>query len=63
MKKIIINDVEYEYRCVYAERRNIHGNIGVNIQLEVFKNGEQIDKSKFIGYIEECICRQIRDSI
>jgi len=63
MKKIIINNIEYEYRCVYATRKNINGNIGVNIQLEVFKHDIQLDKKEFTGYLEECICRHIRDSI
>lgn len=63
MKTLFINGVEYKYNCVYAEKRGINGNIGINIQLQVFKNGVQLDKKDFFGYIEECICRHIRDEL
>lgn len=62
MKQIVINGINYSYNCVYAQKRSINGNIGVTIQLQVFREGIQIEKNDFCGYVEECICRNIRDS-
>lgn len=63
MRKIIINKIEYKYNCVYATKRAMVNNIGVHLQLQVFKNGIQLDKKDFNGYIQECIERDIVDRL
>ena len=61
MKTIIINGTEYKYEAVFVTKRAAGGNIGVVVQLQVFKNGVQLDKKDFNGYvaekIEEHICK------
>lgn len=63
MTTIYINNIEYKYRCVYCTKRAVGGNIGIICQLEVFKDGIQIDKKDFNGYVAEKIEEHIRDSI
>lgn len=63
MKNIIINGIEYKYNCVYAIKRAVRNNIGVHLQLQVFKDGIQLDKKDFNGYVQECIERDIVDRL
>ena len=37
MKTVIINDTEYKYEAVFVTKRAVGGNIGVVVQLQVFK--------------------------
>lgn len=60
MKTVIINDTEYKYEAVFVTKRAVGGNIGVVVQLQVFKNGEYLDKKDFSGYIAEKIEEHIR---
>lgn len=62
MRTLYINGIKIEYNCVYATKKAIGGNIGVHLQLQVFKEGIQMDKKDFGGYIQEVIERDIRDS-
>ena len=55
MKTLIINGTEYKYEAVFVTKRAVGGNIGVVVQLQVFKNGIQLDKKDFSGYIRECL--------
>lgn len=63
MKAIIINNQEYKYEAVFVTKRAVGGNIGVIVQLQVFKNGIQLDKEDFKGYIAEKIEEHIRELI
>ena len=63
MKTIIINNQEYKYEAVYVTKRAVGGNIGVIVQLQVFKNGIQLDKEDFKGYIAEKIEDDIRENL
>lgn len=63
MKTIIINNQEYKYEAVYVTKRAAGGNIGVVVQLQVFKNGIQLDKKDFNGYVAEKIEEHIMELI
>ena len=63
MQKIIINDTEYKYEAIFVTKRAVGGNIGVVVQLQVFKNGEYLDKKDFSGYIAEKIEEHIRECL
>ena len=63
MQKIIINDTEYKYEAVFVTKRAVGGNIGVVVQLQVFKNGEYLDKKDFNGYIAEKIEEHIMECL
>lgn len=63
MKTIVINGIEYKYEAVFVTKRAVNGNIGVIVQLQVFKNGEYLDKKDFNGYVAEKIEEQIRELI
>lgn len=62
MRTSYINGIKIEYNCVYAIKKSIGGSIGVHLQLQVFKDGVQMDKKDFGGYIQEKIEDDIRDS-
>ena len=64
MKAIIINGTEYKYKAVFVSRKlNRLSNIAVVVQLQVFKNGIQLDKKDFSGYIAEKIEDDIRECL
>lgn len=63
MKKIIINDIQYEFNCVYAVSKGINKNIGIHLQLQVFKDGKQLDKEDIKGYVSEKLEEYIRELI
>ena len=63
MKKITINGTEYKYEAVFVTKRAAGGNIGVIVQLQVFKNGIQLDKKDFSGYVSEKIEEHIRECL
>ena len=63
MKAIIINDIEYKYEAVFVTKRAVGGNIGVIVQLQVFKDGIQLDKKDFIGYLAEKIEEHIMECL
>ena len=63
MKTIIINGTEYKYEAVFVTKRAVGGNIGVVVQLQVFKNGIPLDKEDFKGYIAEKIEEHIRECL
>ena len=63
MKTLIINCTEYKYEAVFVTKRAVGGNIGVVVQLQVFKNGIQLDKKDFSGYVAEKIEDDIRESL
>ena len=63
MKTIIINGTEYKYEAVFVTKRAVGGNIGVIVQLQVFKNGIQLDKKDFIGYVAEKIEEHIMECL
>ena len=63
MKTVIINGTEYKYEAVFVTKRAVGGNIGVVVLLQVFKNGEQLDKKDFSGYIAEKIEEHIRECL
>lgn len=63
MKTITINGQEYKYEAVFVTKRAVGGNIGVIVQLQVFKDDKQLDKKDFIGYVAEKIEERIRELI
>ena len=63
MKTIVINGQEYKYEAVFVTKRAVNGNIGVMVQLQVFKDGEPLDKKDFNGYVAEKIEEHIRELI
>ncbi|MFW3413096.1 hypothetical protein ACN9J3_10220 [Aliarcobacter butzleri] len=63
MQTITINGQEYKYEAVFVTKRAVGGNIGVIVQLQVFKNGKQLDKKDFNGYVAEKIEEHIRELI
>ena len=63
MKTVIINGTEYKYEAVFVTKRAVGENIGVIVQLQVFKNGIQLDKKDFSGYVAEKIEDDIRESL
>lgn len=46
MKTIIINGQEYKYEAIFVTKRAVGGNIGVVVQLQVFKNIDEAIKLK-----------------
>ncbi len=63
MKTIIINNQEYKYEAVFVTKRAFGGNIGVVVQLQVFKDNIQLDKKDFNGYVAEKIEEHIRECL
>lgn len=63
MKTIIVNNQEYKFRCVSTQPRGINNTVGVLLQLEVFKNGEVMDKKDVKGYLIEKIEEYIKELI
>ena len=63
MKAVTINGTEYKYEAIFVTKRVVGGNIGVVVQLEVFKDGKQLDKKDFSGYIAEKIEEHIRECL
>ena len=63
MKAVIINGTEYKYEAIFVTKRSVGGNIGVVVQLQVFKNGEQLDKKDFSGYVAEKIEEHIMECL
>ena len=63
MKTITINGKEYKYEAVFVTKRTGGRNIGVVVQLQVFKDGIQLDKKDFNGYVAEKIEEHIRESL
>ncbi|MFX4240292.1 hypothetical protein ACOTWR_06640 [Aliarcobacter butzleri] len=63
MKCITINEQEYKYKAVFVTKKSTGGNIEVVVQLQVFKNGVQLDKKDFNGYVAEKIEEHIRELI
>lgn len=63
MKTIIINGQEYKYEAVFVTKKAVNGNIGVAVQLQVFKDDKQLDKKDFNGYVAEKIEEHIRELI
>lgn len=55
MVTLSINGSEYRISAVHATKRAFRRNIGVHVQLQVFKNGEQIDKDSIDSYAMEKI--------
>ena len=48
---------------MFVTKRAVGENIGVIVQLQVFKNGIQLDKKDFSGYVAEKIEDDIRESL
>ncbi len=63
MKTIIINNQEYKYEAVFVTKRAFGGNIGVVVQLQVFKDNIQLDKKDFNGSVAEKIEEHIRECL
>ena len=63
MKTITINGQEYKYEAIFVTKRAVGGNIGVIVQLQVFKDGKQLDKKDFNRYVAEKIEEHIRGLI
>ena len=63
MKVVTINGTEYKYEAIFVTKRAAGGNIGVIVQLQVFKNGEYLDKKDFGGYVAEKIEEHIREGL
>ena len=63
MKAVIINGTEYKYEAVFVTKRAGGANIGVVVQLQVFKDGKQLDKKDFSGYVAEKIEEHIRECL
>lgn len=63
MKTIIINNQEYKYEAVFVTKRAFGENIGVVVQLQVFKDNIQLDKKDFNGYVAEKIEEHIRECL
>ncbi|MDD3443177.1 MAG: hypothetical protein PHW89_07935 [Sulfurimonas denitrificans] len=63
MKTININGSEYKIECVYATKRAFNKNIGVHLQMQVFKDGKQIDKTEIGGYAMEKIEEYIQSLV
>lgn len=63
MKTVIINCTEYKYEAIFVTKRAVGGNIGVIVQLQVFKNGEHLYKKDFNGYVAEKIEEHIRECL
>ena len=63
MKTITINGQEYKYEAVFVTKKAVNGNIGVIVQLQVFKDGKQLDKKDFNGYVAEKIEEHIRECL
>ena len=63
MKTITINGKDYKYEAIFVTKKAAGGNIGVVVQLQVFKEGVQLDKKDFNGYIAEKIEEHIRECL
>ncbi|MFX4154272.1 hypothetical protein ACOL23_04935 [Aliarcobacter butzleri] len=63
MQTIIINGQEYKYEAVFVTKKAVNGNIGVIVQLQVFKDDKQLDKKDFNGYVAEKIEEHIRECL
>ncbi|MFY4822054.1 hypothetical protein ACOTVO_04720 [Aliarcobacter butzleri] len=63
MKTITINGQEYKYEAVFVTKKAVNRNIGVIVQLQVFKDDKQLDKKDFNGYVAEKIEEHIRELI
>lgn len=64
MQTIIVNGQEFDkFRCVSTQKRGINNTVGVLIQLEVFRDGEVMDKKDVKGYLMEKIEEYIREWI
>lgn len=63
MKTITINGKEYKYEAIFVTKKAGVANIGVVVQLQVFKEGVQLDKKDFNGYIAEKIEEHIRECL
>ena len=63
MRTIIVNGQEYKFECIAASRRNINNNNGVLVQLQIFKDGKQLDKKEVGSYVFEKIEEYIRELI
>ena len=63
MKVVSINGTEYKYEAIFVTKRAVGGNIGVVVQLQVFKNGEYLDLKDFKGYVAEKIEEHIRECL
>ena len=63
MKAIVINGTEYKYEAIFVTKRAVGGNIGVVVQLQVFKNGVQLNKKDFKGYVAEKIEEHIKECL
>ena len=63
MKTITINGKDYKYEAIFVTKKAGGANIGVVVQLQVFKEGVQLDKEDFNGYIAEKIEEHIRECL
>ena len=63
MKAVTINGTEYKYEAIFVTKRAVGGNIGVVVQLKEIKNGIQLDKKDFSGYVSEKIEAHIRECL
>ena len=63
MKTITINGKDYKYEAIFVTKKAGGANIGVVVQLQVFKEGVQLDKKDFNGYIAEKIEEHIRECL
>lgn len=63
MQTITINGQEYKYEAIFVTKKAVNGNIGVIVQLQVFKDGEYLDKKYFNGYVAEKIEEHIMELI
>lgn len=63
MKTLWINNSEYKIECVFSTKRAFTNNIGVVCQLQVFRDGKQIDKNEISSYAMEKIEEYIKELI
>lgn len=54
-REIIVNGSKYSFDCVFAANKAFNKNIGVHCQLQVFKDGIQLDKTQIDRYAMEKI--------
>jgi hypothetical protein len=62
-REIIINDIKYSFDCIFVTKRGFKNNIGVHCQLQVFKEGYQLDKNEIGSYAMEKIEQYIMEII
>ena len=60
---LFINNKKYEISCVIATKKAFNKNIGVHLQLQVFKDGVQIDKNEISVYAMEKIEEHFKEII